>query len=281
MNTFYKNDFLDILKENKEKHCFKLLSKDVSIIIIFNSDNIAKCLITESYSKEEYFSEEEKDSIYIARQIENKLSIPSFFIKYSQEELDTDSEVIFNKTNLKQISKLKLKDIFQEINKETEINFEIVNTKKVKKEINDKFSTPFHKWQRDYLKYNGFPVDLDLAYSSNENNNIKLNAIVELKRSYITNWLPYKNDIKNYLALSKFSDNMEIDFLLIFIQQIKNNEEVYDDYNQIYIYNIFHKIGKYKEDSILFSLKDYLSLEELLNKNFNLLKTKPLKNISM
>lgn len=277
MNSFYKNGLLDILKEKRNKHSFRLLSEDVSILLIFDKNFNAQCLITESYSKNKGYSEEEKDAIFIARYIEKKISIPSYFIRYNQEELDVNSIITFNRTKDKTLKKITLSEAFSYVNKESLFNFKIVDKKNVSKQINDKVSTPFHRWQRSHLNYTGFPVDLDMVCFLNN----ELKAIIELKRSYINNWTPFKNDMNNYLALAKVSDLMSIDFFLLFVQQEKKNDVSYDDYNKLYLYNIFHKIGNYKENSLIFNLNEFMTLDNLIEKDINILKDKPLKTISM
>lgn len=258
--SFYKSGLYSFLRENREKHCFRLLSENIGVLIIFNTSNLMPmCILIESWiynmDLNTDLSNEENDAIRIAENLCLKTNIPYYFFRYSGNYIDLESRIgcyINGQYN----TTMTISDFFKNLQ-----GFQITNlSKTTTKEINSRCSTPFHEWQRKHLIYNGFPIDIDMYFDNNQTP-----FIVEIKRSYIKNWKPYKDDAMNYLAMCKFCDLAGINFLLLFIQQEKNEEIIIDDYQNMTFYNVFHRIGNYLDPNTLFfgsSMK--IKLEDLL-----------------
>lgn len=267
MVNFYNSDTYRILKNNINKHHFRLLSETVGVLIIFGDNFIPQCILIESWNKDlNQFSSEENDAIQIAKTICGKINLPFYFLKYSDDMINNQSQIIYYTSQdvNAPYDTTNLYDFFTKCIHNNSVNFTILDKeKRVAKEINDKASTPFHIWQRKYLQYDGFPIDIDMVYYDTD-----IRAIIELKRSYIQNWKPYKFDEKNYLSICKLCNLLEINFLLFFIPQLKNNGRTVDDYEHIRIYDIYHKIGNYQNsDDVFFCQKYKISLNDLIQHN--------------
>lgn len=266
--SFYHNNMLSFLLQKKDSHNFRLLSEQIGVLIIFDQNFNAQCIFIESWDKTlNKLTDEENDAIKVAQYFYNKIGLIFYFIKYSDSELNNGSQILYKKyDNMKGLKLCTLFDFFTHIVSDSNVNFRInLNQKHNIKVINDSISTPFHKWQRDNLSYDGFPVDIDIALVEDEN----VLSLIEIKRSRIQNWKPYKADKNNYLAMCKFCDRLETNFFLFFISQQENGGQKIDDYEHIDIYDIYHKIGNYKEaDNIYFKKIKTLSLNELLKYDF-------------
>ena len=258
---FYHNNMLQHLRVNKGSHCYRLLSETVGVLVIFNSNFDALCILIESYNENlAVLDSEEQDAINISNYICNKLGIPFYFFKYSDKILNNNTQVLYFMNGMYSFDICSLYDFFTNKIINPNVNFNISNKNTPSKYINDKNSTPFHEWQRNCLNYNGFPVDIDMVFYENN----VLYSLIEIKRSFVKDWKPYKADKNNYLALCKFCDRLEVNFSLFFIPQIKNLSVKVDDYDHISIYNVLHKVCNYKEaDDIFFIRKPVFSLGEI------------------
>lgn len=277
MNSFYYNNMLSILRANANKHHFKLLDEKVGFLIIYNKINFNPlCILIESWNKTGNITNEENDACGIAKYLSKTLNIPFYFISYSDDTLNHQSEITYYTSNdLGKIYKGKLGDFFTKLTNEY-LEFRVISMEKYVKPINDKSSTPFHVWQRKYLKY------IDLFYDDPNNDNIKMvdvdmvycdtkvRSIIEIKRSYVSDWKPYKADENNYLSICKFCDLLGINFFLFFVPQNNNNGVKIDDYEHIKIYDMYHRIGGYNDSNgLIFKERCVISLNELMIKEFN------------
>ncbi len=268
--NFYNNDMLLYLRNNKTIHNYRLLSETVGVLVIFDENFNALCILIESYNKDlSKLSDEERDALNISKYFYQTIGLPFYFLKYSDDDLTVNSNIEYIISGMQTTNSCLLGDFFTNIIKNTSVNFTLTSKNTPTKAINDKTSTPFHIWQRSNLGYSGFPVDIDMVFIQN---NI-LHSLIEIKRSYIRDWKPYKADKNNYLAMCKLCNLAEINFFLFFIPQHKNGSIKTDDYNNIAIYDIFHRIGNYKNaDDIFFSKRATLDLSNLIKLNFSFFK---------
>lgn len=262
--NFYRSKFYSFLRENRDNHSFHLLSENIGVLVIFDTQTFSpKCILIESWlgdlPLETQLSAEELDSLEVATFLYSRTGIPFYFFRYNDYEINSESRIYFSDQS-KQLNITTISNFFSEVIQVPNLYFTITNASKRIKPINSLVSTPFHKWQRECLLYNGFPVDIDIFYFGQNP------AILEIKRSVKTGWKPYKDDAMNYLALCNFCDLVGIDFFLLFIQQYENNGQRIDDYHNIQVFNVLRKIGDHSNaDSLFFFLSRQIQLEDLLN----------------
>lgn len=266
MENFYKCDMLSLLRERKKEHNFRLLSEKIGVLLIFDDNFELKFILVESWvdSINSELSSEEQSAIRFSEHISCLLGKSFYFFRYEDNEIRDISTVQYRTSKSgNDLKKCNVMTFFNEHVEECTLK-----EKNVKKQINKSLSTPFHQWQRKYLDYKGFSIDIDMLFASEG----KVKFIVEIKRSKISNWKPYKEDANNYLAMSKLCEKIGVPFLLFFVPKIEKNNIIIDCINNLKIYDIYHRVGaKYLEpNSIFFNVRcENISLEELIKKDYS------------
>lgn len=273
-NEFYGNNALYEYIAKASPNNFLFYIDTISFMIVVDSKNYMPIFIIVDDRGPNIDSIYKNTCASYLKYISNILNIPFVWIQYHPEtkiDNDTNVNILYYSPNSPQTHKkreaMPIKEI-KEILKSDNINVEIRPkgyTKHVKKEYNDRPSSNFHLWQRDYLETGGFIIDIDLIRINPENKQIL--SIHELKRSYMEfdSWLPYGNDKKNYYALANLCAILHIKFSVIFNYKSKYPNE-YDDISKLKIYNVYHKIGcDYKNNSLLFALAAIETPEQFVN----------------
>ena len=189
------------------------------------------CVYVKGVKNNELFedlSKEDQDFYNILHFFSEKISIPSYVMKFPTDLDGLSNTSIININN----EESTLEDWLRLFHANGIHNPDINSNKP----INDKVSSGYHRWQADNLK--GFTVsDIDLIKIDNGNPSI----VWELKRSMysLDRWNPFPADYNNFRLMSNFCNPSNVLFKIAYNHLSgKKGEKRVDDASQLKIFDI-------------------------------------------
>ena len=254
MSKYYQgNKLYEYLDEPFNKH-FYWASKDKWILLYSDTNNNPVLICGLSEYNNIYLSKEECDLFKVAKMLSDISRIPFIIARY-------EGNTPFKKINYYDDIDKKFKEIdtgsYKLILKEKGVGVIDGNTVK---SVNDKVSSSYHEWQRSVLGKSVTVVDIDLIRFYKQ----KINIIYELKRSKLNlnNWEPFKEDLPNFVLLSRFAKMADIDFIILYNELSSENAqgERIENIEKLKLFSFdegtssFHELGIISKDDFINNL---------------------------
>lgn len=252
MSEYYgtDNELYNFIKSKKHIDWFLLYENSISLLVAANDDNYPNFLLVEDRSVN-------VDASYIAKcetivlSLAKQLNVCAFWLKYTQDVCITSDTIVSIKTcdetSWSETQECPLRTLANIVNDKTGLQTTVSEIpKQVSKAYNDKPSSNFHEWQRDYWISCGYIVDIDLIRTGWAN---QISHIYELKRSHdaIEKWVPYRDDTKNYLVIAHICDKIGAKFIVVYNKM--GNIDI------LKLFDVYHRVGsKYNEHTLLIRL---------------------------
>lgn len=236
MDYYVGNAVYNYLIGNNMQHNFFWMSADKWLLVYGDEHHNPKVVSVVSQGNiSEELTTNEKNALKVVKNIVKNTDVGMNFIKYDPNR--ALSEVKYWEIGEERpitINMGQLKNRFLSYGLK-------MNSITTNKEINDKSSSTYHKWQRENMGSYITVTDIDLI-RFNDN---KVGEFIELKRSKddIRKWQPYKNDYNNFILLSRLAKKANIDFYIVYNYRRKN--PFYDDISKLKLFEFDHRLKTY------------------------------------
>ncbi len=272
MDIYENNGVCQYLE--KKGHNIFLTDLTRSMLIIAEKDTqkpIALVLDDRTDDYKKPIEESEEETINIGKSISNKSGLPFFIVRYVDNE-----QSLFNTRALlvgfynSSIDEVEYKeaniDYFVQLLNNNGIRAKYENRTPQKKK-NDKLSSDFHYWQREYLNV-GIFSDIDMIRYDRDKKEIT--RLYELKRAKepFEEWKPYYKEFFNYKILANMCEMLGVQLYIVFNGQKKagqrtrrslnyyykvvksDGEEFYDDVMELRIFKMCKPVGGSTDDLV-------------------------------